>query len=210
MKISEKVYSLEATKGAYAYIIQGKETILVDTGFPLVRKRLLKELSDLNIKLTDIKHILLTHHDIDHIGNAAILEELTRAQLWASKEDIPQIMGLEPRQGFKKYLGFLARGAKPKKINPYKVGENIGGVKVIPTPGHTPGHVCLLFEDVLFAGDLVEYKNGRLIPYPAGWNWDTAALKESIKNLAAYPFKLICPAHGSPVERGGLWDMMLA
>ncbi|WP_334295950.1 MBL fold metallo-hydrolase, partial [Clostridioides difficile] len=40
---------------------------------------MIKELKTLGIKLTDIKHILLTHHDVDHISNIKLLKEKTGA-----------------------------------------------------------------------------------------------------------------------------------
>lgn len=202
MKVTEKVYALEASKGAYVYVILGNEIILVDTGFSWAGKRILRELSAMDIKLTDIKHILLTHYDLDHIGNAAILARLTGAKLWASKEDKPYILGETQRPGFKKYLSYLFKSEKPTAISTYIEGKKIGGIEVVPTPGHTPGHVCLLFEDVIFAGDLVKCKKDRLIPYPSNWNWNTSVLKDSIRKLTQYTFKWICPAHGRPTERG--------
>lgn len=202
MKITDSVYALESTKGAYAYIIRGNETILVDTGFPWSKKGILRELEAMGIELKQIKHILLTHYDIDHVGNAALLQELTGADVWASEEDAPVIMGTADRKGFKKYFKYLFNIKKPKDVKTFAPDAEIDGVKVVPTPGHTPGHVCLLYDGVLFAGDLVENKKGKLIPYPKGWNWDNAALLKSFDKVARIPFKWVCPAHGSPVERG--------
>jgi len=88
LKVTDDVYALDATKRNYAYLILGEETILVDTGRPGQGKAILNELKSMNIKPEDIKHILITHHDIDHIGNLALLEKETGASIWASKEDI--------------------------------------------------------------------------------------------------------------------------
>ena len=74
MKVTDNVYALNATKGNYAYLIADKEIVLVDTGRPGQGKGILKELESLNIKPKDIKHILLTHHDVDHIGNPLCLK----------------------------------------------------------------------------------------------------------------------------------------
>ncbi len=201
MKITENVFALDVTYGAYAYLVLGEEIILIDTGLPWVGRRLVKELASMNVPVQDIKHVLLTHHDIDHIGNAVMLQKLSGAQLWSSQEDIPYILGQIPRPGFKKYLARVFGVPKPEKLSVYNPKQCIGGVKVIPSPGHTPGHVCLLFEDVLFAGDLVKNKKGRLTPYPSGWNWNTSILMDSIQKVSDYSFRWICPAHGKPIQR---------
>lgn len=201
MWISDTVYLLESTRGSYAYLVFGKETVLVDTGFPAQGKAILRELERINVKCGDIRHILLTHYDVDHIGNVAMLENLTGAQVWASKEEIPYIMGTLDRPGFKKYLARFAMLKKPKDIKPYIPGQSIHGIEALPTPGHTPGHVCLLYKDVLFAGDLYKSEHGKLRPYPKPWNWDDKIILESAKKIESMPFRWVCPAHGSPVER---------
>lgn len=202
MKITDRVFALDSTKGAYAYIIFGEETTLIDTSLSFKGNAILKELSAMGVRLQDIKHILLTHYDLDHIGNAARLAELTGAGLWASDLDRRCILGETDRPGFKKYLPYVLPVKKPARINPYPVNGKLNEITVIPTPGHTPGHVCLLFEDILFAGDLVENKSGTIIPYPSFWNWDTTLLQNSMKDISGYAFKWICPAHGDPIERG--------
>ncbi len=201
MKISDDVYLLDSTRGGYVYLVTGAETALIDTGFPWMGKRIIKELDAIGIQPQEIKHILLTHHDIDHIGSVAMLQALTGAAVWASKEDIPYITGELDRHGFKKYLKYFFRVKKPETVKPFAPGQKINGIEVIPTPGHTPGHVCLLFEDVLFAGDLFENKKGSLIPYPPPWNWNDSMMLEAVNNISQLHYKLVCPAHGEPIER---------
>lgn len=201
MEISDNVFLLDSSKGSYAYVIRGKEIVLIDTGLSFKGKSIMKELKSIGIELKHIKHILLTHHDIDHIGNAFMLQQLTGAEIWASKEDIPYIYGDIDRHGFKKYIKYIFSVKMPRNIKAYIPGQSINDIEIIPTPGHTPGHVCLLYKDVLFAGDLLENKNGKLRPYPAAWNWNQSAMMESIKKIADIPYKWLCPAHGMPVER---------
>jgi glyoxylase-like metal-dependent hydrolase (beta-lactamase superfamily II) len=199
MKITDRVFALDSTKGAYAYIVFGEEIALIDTGLAFRGNGILKELSTMGVRLRDIKHILLTHYDLDHIGNAAKLEELTGASLWASDLDRLCILGETDRPGFKKFLPYVMPVKKPVSINAYPENGKLNDITVIPTPGHTPGHVCLLYEDILFAGDLIENKRGSIIPYPSFWNWDSSLLQDSIKDLSNYAFRWICPAHGDPI-----------
>lgn len=67
------------------------EVFLIDTGMPGHAEQILSELRGLGISPCDIRAIFLTHHDVDHIGNAEYLRQATGAELWAPKEDIPYI-----------------------------------------------------------------------------------------------------------------------
>ena len=207
MKIEENVYALESTKGSYAYLINDKEMILIDTGNPRKFKNILKEIESLNIKPKNIKHILLTHHDVDHIGNAALLQEETGATLWAPKEDIPYILGDKSRPGIKKIAALLLRSKKPEKIEAYN-DQKIGDIEIIQTPGHTPGHVSFLYKDIFFTGDLVRNSNG-LKKLPKMGNSDEKSLNESIFKMSKYSFKWVCPAHGEPLEVKDKWKQLL-
>lgn len=203
MKVSDNIYMLDSSIGSHVYLIKGEEIILIDTGLPFMRQGILKEIKSMGIELTEIKHILITHHDIDHIGNAFILQQLTGAKIWASREDIPYIYGDIDRSSFKKYFKYIFKLKVPKNINPYQSGENINGIEIIPTPGHTPGHVSFLYHDALFTGDLLENKGGKLKPYPSAWNWDNEVMAKSVEKVAGMAVKWICPAHGKPA-RGNL------
>ena len=200
---------LESTEGAFAYLIVADEMTLVDTGLPWRCKAIMEEFRSLGVRPERIRHILLTHYDMDHIGNAACLQRLTGATVWASAVEIPYILGEKPRPGFKRYMTKIVRCEQPLDIHPY--GDTLPGgeIKVISTPGHTPGHVCLLHEEVLFAGDIVQGRNDALRPYPAPWNWNGTLMADSIRKLNDLSFRRICPAHGRPVDREA-WDRMAA
>lgn len=203
MKIKDDVYMVEGTGGSHVYLIDGDEPVLIDTGLPFRGRALLRELGRMGIEPGSIKHILLTHHDLDHVGSLVLVQQRTGADIWASKVDIPYITGEKPREGFKGHLSRIMRVKKPKAISAFSQGKAVAGVGVIDAPGHTPGHVCFLYDGVLFAGDLVEHKKGVVVPYPAPWTLDTPLLLESIKRVEEYEFEWICPAHGQPYKRDG-------
>ena len=209
MKITQDVVLFESMKVAHAYLVLGQEITLIDTGIPGSWRTIVKGLENLSIRPSMITNILITHHDVDHIGSAAKLQELTGAELWASQEDIPVIMGEEERPGFKKHLKHIFRLKKPAHMRAILPQQTIGGIRAIPTPGHTKGHLCFLYKDILFAGDLFENKEDVLVPLRRRMNWDMDRLMQSIRAVANMPFRLICPAHGKPVERGNLLDAYL-
>lgn len=202
MKVTDEVYALDSTRGNYAYLVSGEEIVLIDTGRPGQGKGILKDLESMNVKPQDIEHILLTHHDVDHVGNAAIMQQATGAEIWASKEDIPYIYGKKSRPGIKKLISFIIRVKKPQNINSYPKNRNIGNIKVIPSPGHTPGHVCLLYKNILFAGDLFRTSKGESSPMGSFMTWNASISKQSIAEVDRYDFEWICPAHGEPMKRG--------
>lgn len=203
MKVTDEVYALDSTKGNYSYLIIGEEIILVDTGRPGQGKGILKDLNVLGVKPEDISHILITHHDVDHVGSLSFLQKATGAKVWASKEDIPYIYGEKSRPGIKKLVSVIMRMEKPENIIPYSEDQRIGAIEVIPTPGHTPGHVSLLYKDVLLVGDLFKTSKGKISPMNSFMNWDDEVLAQSINKINDYEFKCVCPAHGQPLKING-------
>lgn len=172
----------------------------MDTGCPGQGKGILKDLKSIGLKPEDIKHILITHHDVDHVGSLAFLEESTGAMIWASKKDIPYIYGEKSRPGIKRLISVVMPLKKPENITPYSENQRIDDILVISTPGHTPGHVSLLYKDVLLVGDLLKTSRGKIVPMSSFINWDDDILKESINKINNYDFRWICPAHGKPLK----------
>ena len=199
LRVTDEVYALDSTQGNYTNLITGEENILVDTGRHGQGKGILKDLKAIGIKPDDVQHILVTHHDVDHVGSLASLEKSTGAKVWASEKDIPYICGIKGRLGIKWLISVLMPLKKPEKITPYPEDQRIGDIEIIPTPGHTPGHVALIYKDVLMVGDLIKTSRGKIAPMSSFMNWDDEIIKESIHKINNYNFRWICPAHGEPL-----------
>lgn len=208
MEVCPGIYALDSTRRSYAYLILGDPAILVDTSMPGSAEKILEEIRTLGISPRDISHIVLTHHDIDHIGSAAALRKATGAKLWASAGDLPFIEGRQHRPGIKRMVEIMMRADTPEVDAVFDNHDAPMGLTVVPTPGHTPGHVAFLYNNVLFAGDMVMVRGNALRPSPGIITWNTTLLRDSIDRTAALPFDWICPAHGQPMQRGDSWDTL--
>jgi glyoxylase-like metal-dependent hydrolase (beta-lactamase superfamily II) len=77
----------------------------------------------------------------------------------------------------------------------------LGGLRVVETPGHTPGHISLFMpsSNILFCGDsMVSDGNGLLGSRP-GITWDETKARESERKQAALGAAIVCSGHGSVV-----------
>lgn len=202
MKITDNVYMLESSKGSHMYLIKEEESSLIDTGMPRNVDKILDEIKSLGVELKSIKNILLTHSDIDHIGNVKKLQDITGATVWCSKEEYPYIENTKKRSGIKIIINKIIKSENPANFKFYKSGEYINEIQPILTPGHTEGHTVFQYKDVIFAGDLLKVKDGDIKLMPKIMNWNEDEVKKSISILKELDFKWLCPAHGEPVENG--------
>jgi len=207
MEVTSGVFMLRASPQSHVYLIRGDINILVDTGVPGAGRRILGELASMDVQTDSVGAILLTHHDVDHIGNLKRLAEATGARIFAPGEDIPYITGEAARPGIKRAIALFIRPAVPEGISPFG-REEIKEVRVIPAPGHTKGHVILLYKNVLFAGDLLRAVKGEPAPMADFMNWDSKLAAGSIGLLKSLDFDWICPAHGAPMPREALQDFL--
>lgn len=202
MKITDNVYMIESSKGSHMYLIKGKESSLIDTGMPGNIDKILDEIKNLGVEPKSIKNILLTHSDIDHIGNTKRLQDITGATVWCSKEEYSYIEKIKKRSGIKIIINKIIKAEKPTISNFYKDSEYINEIKPILTPGHTEGHTIFQYKDVVFVGDLLKVKDGNLRLMPKLMNWNEEEAKKSIKILKDLDFNWLCPAHGEPIKNG--------
>ncbi len=199
--------------GANAYLLVDNDDLtLVDTGFFGRADRILEQLEELGYSPSDINRIIITHHHADHIGSLAELKRVTQAEVIAHPADAPYIDGSLPQPGPTKpqWLGkLLARFNWLWSTEPVVVdvlvndGDELpilGGVKILHTPGHTPGSICLYLsdKDLLIAGDLLANRFGLRLP-SRGFTVDTVQETQSIKRVAGLEFDILCFGHGSPI-----------
>ncbi len=195
-----------------AFFIVGEGGLtLVDSGLAKKKDIILGAVAGAGKQPADLRHILITHHHIDHIGSLAGLKEATGARCYVHPADSPIVRGEEPQPGpnpgslLGKLAGpLLSRMSPPAPPAEVDVevadGEELplaGGIKAVHTPGHTPGHLSFLLpsKNVLFVGDAAA--NMLRLGLPIGmFTADRQQAKESIGKLAALEFDVACFGHG--------------
>jgi glyoxylase-like metal-dependent hydrolase (beta-lactamase superfamily II) len=172
---------------------------LLDAGYPGLATKIYEELSTYNIHARDIKYVLLTHGDVDHVGNLQNIINTSNCEVYVDNEEIPY---LEKKKRYSVVKGFLKVLLRTKKFQNIKsLPENqIDEIQIIKTPGHTPGHVCYKFNNYLFVGDLIRVVDGKIRQLPKLMTYDNNQLINSIKTLNLTGIEYICPAHGDIVN----------
>ena len=199
-------------------IIDPDGLTLIDAGLPGNHKKILKYISDLGHTPTDLKRIIITHADIDHIGSLSALKKASGAQILTSKiEAEAMAQGKSSRQiqsGMvlrKVLMGIMLHFMPPIAVetdvilNEGQILPVLGGLRVVETPGHTPGHISLFSPStgILFTGDSIVTREGELVRSVKANTWDEAKADESARKQAALGAQIVCPGHGAVVKEAG-------
>jgi glyoxylase-like metal-dependent hydrolase (beta-lactamase superfamily II) len=196
-------------------IIEGSGLALVDSGLPKNEKKILKYIESIGGKPDDLKIILITHADGDHIGSAKALRELTGAKIFASEYEAECAAKGMPPRGPKTSNPLLklvfSLTAKmfvypPTTIDQIvKDGDTLqilGGLRVISTPGHTPDHVSYFSpsHNILLAGDSLRTSKEQIYNAVSPFTWDEAKQNNSVRLQAQLKPEIVCVGHGAVVK----------
>ncbi len=181
-------------------IVRDGYVSLVDTGVPNSEGKIFSLIESLGRKPGDLKHILITHSDGDHIGSLAALVEATAAKVYAQRDEANVIEGIRKSRG-----GQMV--SKPVRVSQVvKEGDVLplhGGIKVVEAFGHTTGHVVylLLKEELMLAGDCLNNVSGLAGSMPQ-YTADMPRAKETVKKLATLEPDSIVFGHGPAIVGG--------
>jgi glyoxylase-like metal-dependent hydrolase (beta-lactamase superfamily II) len=222
MKINDTVYMLalpvqrgdQTTYFNLSLILDATQgPTLVDTGLPGQTAAIATTLAEAGVQVEDLKRIILTHQDIDHVGSLHDLVQASGARVLAHAIEIPFIDGRElPRFAKPEVLAQHPElRAVAERLQPTPVDEQLqdnshldlaGGVQVIFTPGHTPGHMCLYLEHskTLIAGDALTADEGQLQGPNEGATQDLPTASQSVRRLAELDVQTIICYHGGVVS----------
>jgi glyoxylase-like metal-dependent hydrolase (beta-lactamase superfamily II) len=217
MRVAEGVYSIGQRKGGrvHAYLFEhGGELTLVDTLFDANAEPVLDCIRRIGRSPGDLKQIALTHAHRSHLGGLAKLKRLSGARVCAHEweadiiagQRLAQPVSLRPRRPLSTYpfrIG-LALG-RPRHV-PCPVdwglqeGDEVGPLRVVHIPGHTPGHLAFHCEPrgVLAVGDAVATWPRIDAGWP-GFNLNEGQYRESLQRLAQFEAGVIAVGHGDPL-----------
>jgi glyoxylase-like metal-dependent hydrolase (beta-lactamase superfamily II) len=211
MEIARGVYLVDKAKGCNVYLLAGESLTLIDTGLPGNAGNIIKFIQAIGRNPGELSCIILTHSHFDHSGSLAALKAMTNARAVVHYNET-----VHAKSGGYTLSSNLISGRLFLRLlacfNPEKSGRidclvkdgevlpNSGGIRVIHTPGHTPGSISLLLEKehVLFVGDMI-INNRDHLSRPLPFKSDKDQAENSLARLAALQFNICCFGHGPPL-----------
>jgi glyoxylase-like metal-dependent hydrolase (beta-lactamase superfamily II) len=198
------------------------EMILIDAGFPGQSELIREEILRSGAPMDRLNKIIITHQDMDHIGSLSSLVqassnkievlsheaerpyiegELTPIKMTperiAQREAMINTMPEEKKKEYKKMLANI-----PCKVDiTVDDGQELpfcGGIVIIHTPGHTPGHICLYLKKykTLITGDALNVVEGKLCGPAPQHTYNLEEAIESLKKITWYDIQTVICYHG--------------
>jgi glyoxylase-like metal-dependent hydrolase (beta-lactamase superfamily II) len=196
--IYPSVFRLQHSAGSNGYaILDGDRVAIVDPGLASGGRAVLRELQRAGL-LTRVTDVLVTHSDPDHVGAAPAVQAATGARVWLGRADAEVLEGTRrPATRFRRLLARRAARRFAGGLELLEGGEEpFPGITALGTPGHTPGHMAFVFEDVVFAGDAVRGSNKGLRLMPSFLTSDQAQAQASLELIEGVGARWLCPGHG--------------
>jgi glyoxylase-like metal-dependent hydrolase (beta-lactamase superfamily II) len=203
----------------HCYVVRGDEGwLLVDTGLGIPPdEHPWQELRD------ELAAIVITHFHPDHVGGAERAAAVTGApvhqgeldyaqceRVWGSSDWPDRIAAWFVRNGVPPpvanelivaghaFAPFIRYARDPRLLRP---GDRLGGWEVVAMPGHADGHICLVRDGVIVAGDhLLQRITPAVGLYPESRPDPLGDYLESLERTAALGLSLALPGHGEPIE----------
>jgi len=157
---------------------------LVDTGSGIAPNEVAPQLEQLGLRIEKISKVVITHGHIDHIGGLTEIAENCSPRVFVHQNDSEELSFL----GIKS-IGYLIEG------DTVWLGRR--ELKVLRTPGHTEGSICLYDKEVILTGDTA-FPGGYFgrTDLPSG-KW--RKLVDSLDRLSRLDVRFMLPGHGEPL-----------
>ena len=170
------------------------DDMLVDTGTGFNGEYLISQIEKHGVKKEDISLIVNTHCHFDHIGGNYLFED---AEIAVHELDA---ISMKNKDDLGTSMNAFENQNNSRVDIELKDGDEVGGFKVIHTPGHTRGGICLWDGVNLISGDTV-FSNGGVGRFDIGG--DLNDLRESVFKLTKLDVVNLLPGHGPIVEGNG-------
>jgi glyoxylase-like metal-dependent hydrolase (beta-lactamase superfamily II) len=225
VKIAKGLHRIGSDTVNSYLVVDGGGVTIIDAGLPRYWKLLNSELARIGMTLDDVRALILTHGDTDHIGFAARLhrEKGIVAYLHPSDFGRARLEVKKPNSGWGPVkagplTGFLWYSARQGglrirpagELRPVDDGQVLdvpGTPRIIHVPGHTPGSVAVHVAavDALFIGDTMTTRNvltGATGPKPAPFTLEPEQAVASLGRIDEVDATWVLPGHGPAWDRG--------
>jgi glyoxylase-like metal-dependent hydrolase (beta-lactamase superfamily II) len=203
--VAPNVHTIQLQRVRAHAIVEDDGITLIDAGYASSLPRLTRALAGLGRTIDDVRRVICTHGHPDHAGGARALADLGVEILIhpADAANLELTLRSVIRQPSKGRL-FAAMTPPLPVYTPLTDGETVpvlGGLVVIHTPGHTPGSVCLYAprSGLLFVGDVLQRRFGRLSAASVLYSDDPATARASLQRLADLDVKTVVFSHYAPL-----------
>lgn len=204
--LGDNAFHLDTTIAANAYLVKGRRgLILIDPGLAPNVNRIARDLVHHDVSPYHVTDILLTHYDPDHAGSADTWSHRTGARVWIGAADAA-ILRHEvkpPRTPFRRTTALAGLPKLPGHATLID-GETeiLDGIRAVPTPGHTPGHLTFLHASIGFIGDAARVSpEATLHPGPEFLDSDLEQVGRSRALLQTLGIRTFCAGHSAPAVR---------
>jgi len=191
------VWESMTTNNCNTYLLDGPSRVLIDPGHLNLFDHAKNGLAESGLQIEDIGLVIGTHAHQDHIGAVPLFKN-SKAQFAIHETEWQHLKLRKTHIQGSTDLG-LDTISPDFFIQEGDISINGLDLKVLHTPGHSPGSVCLYWtqQKALFSGDLVFKEGIGRTDLPGG---DGAKLKESIKKLLNLEIDWLFPGHGNMIS----------
>lgn len=201
-------------------LTDNKEKVLIDCGYPNFLVLIEECAAKNNIDISSLTKIIITHHDFDHMGALGEFKrKYPHIKVMAAKEEVPYIEGkkksLRLQQAealyeslpdeekpqaeiFHKTLEAVENCKVDVALNHGDILDIAGGIEVVATPGHMPGHISLYHKESksMIVGDALVLEKGELAIALPKYTLNFKEALKSVEELLNYDIDRIICYHG--------------
>lgn len=189
-----------------SHLVLEAELSLIDCGYAASYRPIVRAIEDHGRSIDDLARVVITHGHPDHAGSARMLAE-SGVPILIHPADAERLRTTwrdairNPSRG----RVFSAMTPEPPEVVPIEEGDVLpilGGLRVIHTPGHTPGSICLYGarDRVLFVGDTLQRRLGRVSFASALYSDDHDAARRAVKRFVELDVQTVVFSHFAPLD----------